>query len=499
MSAFDSIGLSAGNQTRSFMTALARTIKARHGSAIHLYCSTAQNADYFRKADTEGLFTSINSMRLFAETCREPVKDEQAVMEMARHYEAMLGTTYNVFAVGNRHVGRGFALGGYHHPRSRVSENTSYAQMVNAFNQTFQFWENEIRIKGLTMGLNGTLEFIAMLRAFNLPFRGLVGSRFKNLYFWGHSERYDTPDVARAFETIHVAADAHVELPTPFFHEEEHRREFMREVGVIPMMTRLAGDVARYGYYHLRGYDKAKGYYLGQNMKYRVKRRAAIREMSGPGMTRLADLEGKRFAFYPLHTEPETAVSVLSPEYFYQQAAIAAVARDLPAGVILAVKETIHGAGRRPDNFYDQIRDLKNVTFLHMMEYGLEVVKKCSVLVTITGTAGFEASVLGKPVISFGRRNIWNFLPHVRVVTDEIRLKDHLREALDGTIDLRRARADGARYLEAVVSTSFDMRDFSYYRPEEFQAESVEDAYRNLCESVSVAPRAGALSSAAAS
>ena len=226
MSAFDSIGLSAGNQTRAFMMALARKIKDRHGSAIHLYCSTAQNADFFRKIDRDGLFTTVNTTTLFAETCRKPVVDEAAAMETARRYEKLLGTTYNVFAVGNRHVGRGFALGGFHHPRSRVSENTSYAQMVNAFNETFQFWENEIRTKGLTMGLNGTLEFIAMLRAFNLPFRGLVGSRFKNLYFWGHSERYDTPDVERAFGTIHVPEDAHVELPTPFFHEQEHRREF---------------------------------------------------------------------------------------------------------------------------------------------------------------------------------------------------------------------------------------------------------------------------------
>ena len=59
----------------------------------------------------------------------------------------------------------------------------------------------------------------------------------------------------------------------------------------------------------------------------------------------LEDLEGKRFIFFPLSTEPES-LQTLSPEYFYQLAFITSIARDLPVGVYLVVKE--HSLPCRP-------------------------------------------------------------------------------------------------------------------------------------------------------
>ena len=152
---------------------------------------------------------------------------------------------------------------------------------------------------------------------------------------------------------------------------------------------------------------------------------------------------------------------------------------------MLAVKETIHGVGRRPRDFYGQIADLKNVVFLDMMEYGVEVVKKAAATATITGTAGMEAAVVGKPVITFGRHNNYNFLPQVFQVTDETQLAGYMRHIFSGDFDREGARSTGARFLQAVVNRSFDMADYDYVNLQNFDAGTVAAAINALSRSLS--------------
>ena len=89
--------------------------------------------------------------------------------------------------------------------------------------------------------------------------------------------------------------------------------------------------------------------------------------------------------FFPLHAEPESSLQVASPECLVQLSTITSLARDLPAGYYLAVKETYQTYGRRPSNFYDQIREFKNVVLLDMLELGLEVARRAEAVATITG------------------------------------------------------------------------------------------------------------------
>ena len=205
-------------------------------------------------------------------------------------------------------------------------------------------------------------------------------------------------------------------------------------------------------------------------------------------MTRLAALEGRKFVFYPLHTEPETALQRSSPEYFFQLGAIASLARDLPADHVLAVKETYENHGRRPDNFYEQILAFKNVVMLDMLELGLEVVKKARAVATITGTAGMEAAVMGVPVIAFGRHNPYNVLPHVRAIAREEDLKPVLDAVLSDTFDRHAAALDGARFLKALKASSFDLRSLDLVKQNAPEPEAVEDAYRALVASVATVP-----------
>ena len=147
--------------------------------------------------------------------------------------------------------------------------------------------------------------------------------------------------------------------------------------------------IAQHLYWHLRRYDKRGGYFLSEQIKFLWAYRASALKLRPPFTKSLSDLEGKKFVFFPLHTEPETALQGMSPEFMFQLEAITAIARDLPADTFLVVKEAFHALGRRPRDFYAQISAFKNIVLLDTHEYGLEVVKKANAIATITGTAGY--------------------------------------------------------------------------------------------------------------
>ena len=193
---------------------------------------------------------------------------------------------------------------------------------------------------------------------------------------------------------------------------------------------------------------------------------------------------GFLFVFFPLHLEPETALQGLSPEFFFQLSSIAALSRDLPTGTLLAVKETFAGIGRRPDNFYEQIADLKNVVLLDTLELGANVVQEAAAVATINGTAGLEAALLGKPVIVFGQHNNYACLPHVRRVESLTDLRQAILASLSASSDLS-IHATAARcYLDVVVERSFDLDKYDFVKVSEFSSEVVTAAAKALHQSV---------------
>jgi len=350
--------------------------------------------------------------------------------------------------------------------------------LLHAYNESLNFWDREIATKGITLLINGGKEAACISREHGLPYRAIAGARYKNYHYWAWNEFYENPGIEVAYRRGD-ASQAGM-LDEPYLTHMVNRKRFLEELNLAGLLKKLALTTARHAYWRLRGYKKAKGYYLRENLKYHVRVWRDYKKLSKIARVTLADLQGKPFVFFPLHQEPEAALQSLSPEFFYQLSCIASLSRDLPAGTLLAVKETFGAIGRRPDNFYQQIAEFKNVVWLSTMELGINVVRQASAVATITGTAGFEAAVMGKPVISFGRHNIYNFMPHVKVVMDESKLKEYLFEALNGGIDPESAGADGQRFLQAVIACSFDMRGYDYVNVQAFERQSIEDAYQCL-------------------
>jgi hypothetical protein len=117
----------------------------------------------------------------------------------------------------------------------------------------------------------------------------------------------------------------------------------------------------------------------------------------------------KKFIFFALHMQPEQTTLPFGGEFDDHLPAIEMIAESLPEGWVLYVKEhpeqfRIH----RPSNgmfrskaFYDRIKSLPNTYLLSLDHNPKELISKSQSVSTITGTVGWEALKIGKPVIIF--------------------------------------------------------------------------------------------------
>jgi hypothetical protein len=471
----------AHSQYRGVYLGVAEKLQKELKAKVHLYVATPQEAEYYTARHND-FFESISVSNTLYDVCRESVTDEEAVIKTARENELKYGITINELAVSDRHLGRGFALAGFWHPRSRISENTNYIQMVNGFNASIDFWLKELKSKQPILILNAPKVLSVIARSQNIPVRILTGSRYRNYYYWAVNEFLETgvslKDRMNLINKRDLIFDGPVSGYTAF------RKKFDSETGLRRTIRRTAYMIARHLYWRFRRFEKARGYYLSENIRYIWRQRNAAKVMGLSSLPSLKDLKGKPFVFFPLATEPETALQQLSPEYLSQLSCIQAVCKYLPAGYTLVIKEHHTALGRRPRDFYKQISEFKNAAFINMRETGFSVVQQAAAVVTITGTAGFEAAVMGKPAIVFGRHVIYSELPHCFSLKEELHLSEALGKAL--TISEKKAARDGMHFLAALVDFSFDLGSYSQWEPDVIEQETVNKAFDNLMKNLDV-------------
>lgn len=155
--------------------------------------------------------------------------------------------------------------------------------------------------------------------------------------------------------------------------------------------------------------------------------------------------------FYPLHLEPEAVVLYQAHGLYTNQIKlIENIAAQLPPGHFLYVKDHPHDIGYRAAEDYKRLNAVPNIRLLPFNIPGKQVIRDARGVITITGTAGFEAMLMGKPVVVFGR-TFYSAQPGV------VHL-DHIRDLRAALAELDRAATpqDGpildflAAYLDSI-------------------------------------------------
>lgn len=112
----------------------------------------------------------------------------------------------------------------------------------------------------------------------------------------------------------------------------------------------------------------------------------------------------QRYYFYPLHLEPEAVVLYHAHGLYANQIKLVQnIAAQLPPDTYLYVKDHPHDQGYRAAADYAALQAIPNIRLLDAGISGKEITAHSEGVITLTGSAGFEALLLGKRVFTFGK------------------------------------------------------------------------------------------------
>ena len=164
------------------------------------------------------------------------------------------------------------------------------------------------------------------------------------------------------------------------------------------------------------------------------------------------------FIYYPLQLEPERTIQVPAPFYTNQLEVIRSIAKSIPVGYHLYVKE--HPAQKwnawRPISFYKEILKMPNVKIYHPSISNECMIKHCKLVVTITGTSGLEAVLSQKPAIILANTT-YSQIPSVYYLKNLSEFHTCIKKMLKIKPELKEI----INYLKMIESEIFDHNEYA--------------------------------------
>jgi hypothetical protein len=393
--------------------------------------------------------------------------------------EGKLGCLLTDLIQADRHLGIGFQQAGLNNPMTQTRAAATYWRTVRHIRRLDTYIEEildtsrpSIVITSVVADLYSKM-ICAKARERGIPIRMFNSLQVGRLYGWYHDEFWSHPLLKRRLsETVaaeescplqreqELARDA---LPNSLEKEPVYATHYAASLkkalspgGLLRSLLREARTAI--GRRRSPRLDRP-GFVAAARLQLRV--RCQFAELRSR-VTRQGSTLPERFVLYALHKEPEASTMVKAPEFNNQLAIIDLVARSLPSGFALVVKESMVSLGFRSDGFYEAVSAIPNVHLVMPDLRASELLEKASAAIVITGTVGLEAARIGLPVISFGTRNNYDVLDHVHVVTDFLAARkvlwQELREGKAGEQASRAAR--GRLYDKVAAELGVDVGEF---------------------------------------
>lgn len=165
--------------------------------------------------------------------------------------------------------------------------------------------------------------------------------------------------------------------------------------------------------------------------------------------------DGESFAYFPFYSGLETSYLTQTPYWARNEVSlIKEVARKLPVGMFLYVKEHPHNPG---DFSYSKLRELQQTSNIKVIQPEVSsqfLIQESKVVVTIQGTAGWEAFLTKKPVVCIDAVAFYALSSLVYVVENISSLEEVLKRAIsEGGTHYRSKIDEWYWFIYGVIST----------------------------------------------
>ncbi|OGH64490.1 MAG: hypothetical protein A2821_03140 [Candidatus Magasanikbacteria bacterium RIFCSPHIGHO2_01_FULL_41_23] len=209
---------------------------------------------------------------------------------------------------------------------------------------------------------------------------------------------------------------------------------------------------------HDYSYDTHPAYYLVDHIKRKIRNAIGVNDLYDEFNPE------EDFAFFPLHYEPEIALLLQAPWHTNQLNLINQIAHSLPVHYKLYIKEHPAMVEFRPRSFYKALKKNPNVKLINPRISSFDIIPYARLITTITGTVGWEATLLKKPVIMFGNQ-FYKFLSSVKKCPTMKELPYLVQEQLNNFVY---NEDEVIRFVQAILDESIpiNMTQLWEYEPD---------------------------------
>ena len=178
--------------------------------------------------------------------------------------------------------------------------------------------------------------------------------------------------------------------------------------------------------------------------------------------SKVAELNGEKFVYFPLHMEPEVSLLQFSPENTNTIESIIWISKNLPVDRLLVVKEQANVFAVRSRRFYERLISMPNVILACPDSNSWDWIKNADFVATISGTTGQEAVHFTKPVMTFSPHHVINRLPTVFFVQSFYDVKNAIDQLASSPPSIESLQRSRDALSAAQLSCSFEMREYKH-------------------------------------
>lgn len=334
----------------------------------------------------------------------------------------------------DRHFGIGF-VSGCRFLRSRMARAVDYeqsldivARLIDVFAELLAKYQPVVVLSGA--GSIGPATLTAIARGMRIPMRTMIRARHGIKLHWTVDWEGEIHGLQQAFAAHYdspktepentLMDDPETHGPEPgfnMFHAQRSWEVARLEASlqhlitsIVPrMVRRIRTDLADM----VKRRERSLQYLLRDYLWDTIEHWYWLRTAVAAGTSLESIPSGISFVYYPLHTEPESDLMAQAQMSNHQITHVDWLAKTIPSGWYLVVKEHPHAHAARPRGFWDSIGRYPNVIVPPPFSSSQELTECSQAVAIIHGTSGVGAALAGKPVITFHPRFIGLNLPHV--------------------------------------------------------------------------------------
>ena len=165
--------------------------------------------------------------------------------------------------------------------------------------------------------------------------------------------------------------------------------------------------------------------------------------------------DNKKFIFFPLQQEPERSLLISTPDYIDQLKTIDLILKSIPENYILVVKE--HPTQGPPNRDWRKISDYKSllanpkIKLIHPSVDAKNIIKKSSLVISVSGTISLESSFFNIPSITFAN----NDYPLIKSISKMNSISD-LKDLILDMMVKNTNPSDVKNYFDILMENSFE-------------------------------------------